>query len=304
MPELPDIETYLRCLRPRILGQTLRGVRIRSPFVLRSVEPPMDAAVGREVVGLRRLGKRVVVELAGGLHLVLHLMVAGRLRWRAPGVKLGARLDLAAFDFDAGALVLTEAGTRKRASLHLVEGEGLAALDPGGLEVLQATQAQFRAALTRENHTLKRALTDPHILGGIGNATSDEILHAARMSPFRQTSQLTDEELALLYETTRRLLEQWTERLAREVGDGFPERVTAFRADFAVHGRHREPCPVCGDPVQRIVYAANEANYCATCQTGGKLLADRARSRLLGRDWPRTLEQFEQRRAGARGRRR
>lgn len=294
MPELPDIETYLHCLRPRILGQTLQQVRLSSPFVLRSVEPPLGAAHDRSVVSLQRLGKRIVIGLEGELFLVLHLMIAGRLRWARPGGSAGKPM-LAAFDFPAGALLLTEAGTRKRAALHVVQGvAGLQAHDPGGLEPLGSELAAFRAALSRTNHTLKRALTDSHLLSGVGNAYSDEILHAARLSPFKQTSQLDDAQWRALHDATLQVLGRWTERLKQEVGDGFLEQVTAFREDFAVHGRFRQPCPVCGALVQRIVYAQkNEANYCAACQTGGRLLADRALSRLLKDDWPRTLEELE-----------
>jgi formamidopyrimidine-DNA glycosylase len=267
------------------------------------VEPPVSAVVGRRVRGVRRLGKRIVFDLDGSLFLVLHLMVAGRLRWRKPGVAVPRGRGLAAFDFPAGSLLLTEASKKKRARLHVVRGEdGLADHDPGGIEVLDADLDSFRGALTRENHTIKRALTDPRLLSGIGNAYSDEILHRARMSPFKQTSRMDEDEFARLFYATDAVLREWTERLRTEVGDGFPEKVTAFRDEMAVHGRHRQPCPACGAPIQRIRYADNEANYCAPCQTGGKLLADRALSRLLKKDWPRTLEQLEQhmtdRRAG------
>ncbi len=295
MPELPDIEVYLHALRPRVIDRPLERVRLGSPFLLRSVEPPLSAADGRTVREVRRLGKRIVLGLDGELYLVLHLMVAGRLRWRKPGVAVPRGRGLAAFDFPDGSLLLTEASKKKRARLHVVQGEaGLADHDPGGLEVMDADLAAFRAALTRENHTVKRALTDPRLLSGIGNAYSDEILHRARMSPFKQTSRMDDDEFARLREATVAVLREWTERLRGEVGDDFPEKVTAFRDEMAVHGRHRKPCPACGAPVQRIRYADNEANYCAPCQTGGKLLADRALSRLLKKDWPRTLEQLEQ----------
>jgi len=295
VPELPDIEVYLHALRPRVIDRPLERVRLGSPFLLRSVEPPLSAADGRTVREVRRLGKRIVLGLDGELYLVLHLMVAGRLRWRKPGVAVPRGRGLAAFDFPDGSLLLTEASKKKRARLHVVQGEaGLADHDPGGLEVMDADLAAFRAALTRENHTVKRALTDPRLLSGIGNAYSDEILHRARMSPFKQTSRMDDDEFARLREATVAVLREWTERLRGEVGDDFPEKVTAFRDEMAVHGRHRKPCPACGAPVQRIRYADNEANYCAPCQTGGKLLADRALSRLLKKDWPRTLEQLEQ----------
>ena len=302
MPELPDITVYLDALRERILGQPLLGIRVAGPAWLRSVDPPLSAAHGR-VRGLRRLGKRIAIELDGGLFVVLHLMIAGRLHWkpRAPGgpaARLPARRGLGALDFPNGTLLVTEAGSRKRATLHLVRGgAALAEHDPGGLEPLEIDGAAFANALRRENHTVKRALTDPRVLAGIGNAYSDEILHRARLSPFKQTQRLSEEELDRLFEATRATLGEWTERLRRETGSSFPERVTAFRPGMAVHGRHRQPCPACGAPVQRIAYAQNEANYCAACQTEGKLLADRALSRLLRGDWPRTLEELELRRA-------
>ena len=296
MPELPDILGYLAALEPRVVGRRLESVRLGSPFLLRSVAPPLSAAEGRSVVGLRRIGKRIVFVLEGGLFLVLHLMVAGRLHWRKRPAKVGGRGALASFDFPDGSLVLSEASTRKRASLHLVEGEAnLAELDRGGIEVLDADVSRFRAALVRENHTLKRALTDPRLFSGIGNAYSDEILHRARLSPAKLTQRMSDEEIERLYGATRAVLGEWVERLASEAARAFPEKVTAFREGMAVHGRYGKPCPVCGSPVQRIVYAENEANYCATCQTGGKLLADRALSRLLRGDWPRTLEELEDR---------
>jgi len=294
VPELPDVVVYLERLGPRILGQPLEHVRLASPFFLRSVEPPISAVAGRRVTALRRLGKRLVIGLEEELSLVLHLMIAGRLRWRPPRARVPGRLGIAALDFPAGTLLVTEAGTRKRASLHLVQGaDALAALDPGGLEVLEADASAFRAALTRESHTLKRALTDPRLLSGIGNAYADEILHRARLSPVRLTRQLGDDEIARLHAAAQATLREWIERLRAEAGDGFPEKVTAFRAGMAVHGRYRQPCPVCGSPVQRIVYAENETNYCARCQTGGVLLADRSLSRLLKSDWPRTLEELE-----------
>jgi formamidopyrimidine-DNA glycosylase len=298
VPELPDVTVYLEALAPRIVGQRLERVRVASPFVLRSVDPPLAAAVGATVVGLRRVGKRIVIALDGDLFLVLHLMIAGRLRWREPGAKVPGKLGLAAFDFARGTLVLTEAATKKRASLHLVRGEAaLATFDAGGIEPLDADPAAFRAALARERHTVKRALTDPRLFAGIGNAYSDEILHRARLSPIAMTDRLSDDEVARLHAATRATLVEWTQRLRRETGSGFPERVTAFREGMAVHGRYREPCPVCGAPVQRIVHAENESNYCAVCQTGGRLLADRSLSRVLKADWPRTLEELEERRS-------
>jgi formamidopyrimidine-DNA glycosylase len=299
MPELPDVELYLTALRPRIGGTTLEGMRIASPFLVRTVEPPVDAAAGRRVTSLSRLGKRIVLGLDDDLFLVLHLMIAGRLRWRPPGAAIPARIGLAALDFAPGSVLITEAGSKRRAALHLVRGSGaLAALDPGGIDPLAASAGAFREALRRENHTLKRALTDPRILSGIGNAYSDEILHAARLSPLARTATASDADLDRLYEATRATLIAWLERLRRETGDGFPEKVTAFREGMAVHGRFRRPCPVCGAAVQRIRYAENEANYCARCQTGGRVLADRALSRLLKEDWPRSLEEWELRTGG------
>ena len=296
MPELPDVELYLAALRPRVVGRTLERVRLGSPFVLRSVKPPLREVEGREVVGVSRLGKRIVFALAGDLHLVVHLMVAGRLRWKPAGAAIPKKVGLAAFDFPDGTLLLTEASPKKRASLHVVAGaEGLAEHDRGGLEVLDATRADFEAALRRESHTLKRALTDPRIFSGIGNAYSDEILHRARTSPFRRTGDLTADDVAQLHAATQAVLREWMERLVAETGEGFPEKVTAFREGMAVHGRYGQPCPVCGTPVQRILYAENEANYCPTCQTGGRLLADRVLSQLLKGDWPRTLEELEER---------
>src|SRR5436853_5993315 len=296
MPELPDVTVYIEALHARIPGATLERVRLASPFLLRSVDPPITAAANRRVTELRRLGKRIVVGLDGDLFLMLHLMIAGRLHWKSAGAKPPGKIGLAAFDFSSGTLVLTEAGTKRRAALYLVRGEaGLREHDPGGLEVLDADVAAFSAALARENHTLKRSLTDPGILSGIGNAYSDEILHRAKLSPVKQTRQLSSEEIARLFEATRATLLDWCERLRTEAGGEFPEGVTAFRAGMAVHGRYGKPCPTCRAPVQRIVFADNETNYCASCQTGGRLLADRALSRLLKQDWPRTLEQMEQR---------
>ena len=294
MPELPDVAVYIACLEPRILGQPLNGVRIGNPFLVRTVDPPLSAASGRRVRGLRRLGKRIAIGLDGDLHLVVHLMIAGRLHWKAPGAALAKRRGLAAFDFSAGTLTLTEAGSKRRASLHVVAGEaGLAALDPGGAEVLEVDLEAFGAVLARRNHTLKRALTDPHLFSGIGNAYSDEILHRARLSPVKLTRNMAADEIARLYDAARETLAEWTERLRAEAGENFPEKVTAFRDDMAVHGRFGKPCSDCGAPVQRIVHGAHETNYCARCQTGGKLLADRTLSRLLRKDWPRTLEELE-----------
>ena len=299
VPELPDIIVYLEALAPRVVRQPLERIRIANPFLLRTARPPIESAHGRRVVGLQRLGKRIVVALEGELFLVLHLMIAGRLRWREPGATIPGKVGLAAFDFPTGTVVLTEAGSRRQASLHVVAGEpDLAALDPGGLEVLETDLPTFAERLTRANHTVKRALTDPRIFSGIGNAYSDEILHAARLSPMKLTSALSDAEVGRLYDATVRTLNAWIARLREETGESFPEKVTAFREGMAVHGRYREPCPVCGSPVQRIVYARNEANYCATCQTGGRLLSDRALARLLREDWPKTLEEMEQRRTG------
>ncbi len=298
MPELPDIEAYLEALRARVLGQTLLGVRLGHPFLLRTVEPPLDEAAGRRVVAVTRLGKRIVIGLEGDLSLVLHLMVAGRLHWSPPGATLQRGRGLAAFDFSDGSLVLTEAGKKRRASLHLVRGRaGLAGLDPGGLEVLEAGRDRFAAALTRENHTLKRALTDPRLFSGIGNAYSDEILHRARLSPLKLTGALTEQEIDRLREACVAVLDEWTERLRAEAREAFPEKVTAFRPEMAVHGRFGEPCPVCGTAIQRISYAQNEADYCPRCQTEGRILADRALSRLLKADWPRTIEELEERRS-------
>jgi formamidopyrimidine-DNA glycosylase len=294
MPELPDITVYIEALDARIMGQPLNAVRVTSPFLVRTYDPPLREAHGRTVTGLRRMGKRIVVGLDGDLFLVLHLMIAGRLHWKPAGARAPARIGLAAFDFPTGTLLFTEASTKKRAALHCVRGEdGLAALARPGLEVLEADLDAFGATLLRENHTLKRALTDPDLFSGIGNAYSDEILHRARLSPLRLTRQLSREEIARLHAATCTTLTEWTERLRAETGDGFPEKVTAFRPEMAVHGRYRQPCPVCGAPVQRIVHGENETNYCPECQTGGRLLADRALSRLLKQDWPRSLDELE-----------
>ena len=296
MPELPDIEVYLEALRPRIVGQPLEAARLGSPFLLRTVEPPLESFLETRVEGLRRLGKRIVIGFEEDRFMVIHLMVAGRLHWKPLGAKIPGRIGLAAFDFPSGTLLLNETGTKKRASLHLVAGEAaLTAYDPGGLEVLAADLDAFQTALTSESHTLKRALTDPRLLSGIGNAYSDEILHRARLSPFRLTRSLDPEETATLFRASREVLADWTARLRAETGDRFPEKVTASHPGMAVHGRFGKPCPVCGTPVQRLVYAANEANYCPTCQTGGRLLADRALSLLLKKDWPKTLEELEAR---------
>ena len=297
VPELPDITAYLDALAPRVVGHTLERLRVGNPFVIRSIAPGPDELAGRRVLTLARLGKRIVFGLDGDLFVIVHLMIAGRLRWRGRGAAVPGKLGLAAFDFDDGTLLLTEAGARRQASLHIVRGaDAVAAFDPGGLEVMSATALEFAARLTRHNHTLKRALTDPHIFSGIGNAYSDEILHAAQLSPMKLTSALTNDEIARLFEATRSTLALWMERLTAEARTAFPEKVTAFRDGMAVHGRYGKPCPVCGSPVQRIVYARNEANYCSRCQTGGKLLSDRAMSRLLKDDWPKTLEELEARR--------
>ena len=298
MPELPDIALYLDALAPRVVGNPLERLRIASPFLLRTADPPVADLVGRAVRDVRRLGKRIVLALEDDYFVVLHLMIAGRLHWKPAGAPIPRRAGLAAFDFPNGTVLLTEAGTKHRASLHILRGAAaLAAHDPGGLDVLTATLEQFRSTLTRESHTLKRALTDPHLLDGIGNAYSDEILHAARLSPLRLTGQITPEESERLFHAARDTLTSWMARLRAETGDAFPEKVTAFRGGMAVHGRFRKPCPVCGSPVQRIRYAENEVNYCATCQTGGRLLADRSLSRLLKQDWPRSLEEWEERAA-------
>jgi formamidopyrimidine-DNA glycosylase len=294
MPELPDISAYLSALEERIVGQPLEHVRIASAFLLRTAQPPTSDAEGHRVRELRRIGKRIAIGMDNDVWLVLHLMIAGRLHWRARGAKLAGRNNLAAFDFPNGALVLTEAGTKRRASLYVLQGEAaLEAADPGGIDVFTSDLPQFRAAMTAENRTLKRALTDPRILSGIGNAYSDEILHAAKLSPVTLTSKLTEEEWSRLYAATRDTLRSWTERLRGEAARNFPEKVSAFRPEMAVHGRYGKPCPRCGEPVQRIRYADNETNYCAACQTNGRVLADRALSRLLGADWPRTLDELE-----------
>jgi len=294
MPELPDITVYLDCLAPRVLGQPLQRLVVRNPFVLRSVSPSPADIAGAAVTGLRRIGKRIVLALEGDRFVVIHLMIAGRLRWHPSGGKPPAKNALAVFEFPAGSLVLTEAGTTRRASIHIVAGEAaLAEFDRGGLDVLAADREAFAARLLSENHTLKRALTDPRLFSGIGNAYSDEILHRARLSPLALTRKLDPGEIARLFDATRTTLTEWTTRLRGEVGDGFPDKVTAFREGMAVHGRYREPCPDCGAPVQRIRYAANETNYCARCQTGGRLLADRAMSRILRQDWPRSIDEVE-----------
>jgi formamidopyrimidine-DNA glycosylase len=299
MPELPDITAYLSALEPRIIGQPLTHIRMASPFLLRTVQPPTEALEGHTVTSLRRIGKRIAIEFDNGLWLVLHLMIAGRLHWRPVEAKLGGRNNLAAFDFPNGSLVLTEAGSKRRASLHLLSNEeALKDIDPGGLDLFKGdvftTDFEgFRTALTAENRTLKRALTDPRILSGIGNAYSDEILHAAQLSPIQLTHKLTDEQWERLFTATRENLQLWINRLNSEAAQAFPEKVTAFRKDMAVHGRFGQPCPTCGQPIQRIRYADNETNYCANCQTNGKVLADRSLSRLLGADWPRTLDELE-----------
>jgi formamidopyrimidine-DNA glycosylase len=294
MPELPDVAVYVEALDRLIHGQPLVRLRLGNPFVLRTVDPPPAELAGRRVTGLGRIGKRIVIALEGGLFVVVHLMVAGRFRWLAPEAKLPGKIGLAALDFPTGTLVLTEAGTKRRASIHLVRGEEtLRAMDRGGLEVMDSTPERFREALTRERHTLKRALTDPRLFSGIGNAYSDEILHRARLSPLQLTTNLSDEEHARLHRATIDTLADWTERIRREAGGGLPEKVTAFREGMAVPGRYGQPCPDCGSPVQRIVYAENETNYCARCQTGGRLLADRALSRLLREDWPRSIDEVE-----------
>jgi formamidopyrimidine-DNA glycosylase len=294
MPELPDVAAYISALEPRIIGKPLERVRVASIFLVRTADPPLASAAGRVVRELRRVGKRIAVGLEGDLWLVLHLMIAGRLHWRPPAARLGGRNDLAAFDFPTGTLVLTEAGTKRRTSLYVVRGEeALAALDPGGIEPLTADLAAFRRALSTENRTLKRALTDPRIVSGIGNAYSDEILHAAKLSPIALTHRLTPPEWEALFAATISTLRSWIDRLRDETHGAFPEQVTAFRPDMAVHGRYGQPCPRCGEPVQRIRYADNETNYCAGCQTGGALLADRSLSRLLKADWPRTLDELD-----------
>ena len=302
MPELPDVTVYVEALRERVVGARLERLRLVNPFVLRSVDPPLSDVVGRAVTGVSRLGKRIVLGLQDQRFVVIHLMIAGRLHWKAAGARPPGKIGVAAFDFSTGTLVMTEAGTKKRAAIHLVRGAGaLAEHDPGGLEPLTASLEEFRAALTTESHTLKRALTDPTIFSGIGNAYGDEILHRARLSPVKLTRALSDDETKRLYEATRATLADWIERLRREAGGEFPEGVTAFRPAMAVHGRFRQPCPDCGAPVQRIVYAENETNYCPRCQTGDRLLADRGLSRQLKQDWPRTLDELERHVAARRG---
>jgi formamidopyrimidine-DNA glycosylase len=292
MPELPDITVYIEALVARVVGQPIESVRLQTPFLLRTVEPPIGALTGKRVVAIRRLGKRIVIGLEDDLFLVIHLMVAGRLQWKAKDAKAKGRIDLAAFDFPAGTLVLTEAGTTRRASLHIVRGEAeLAQFARGGLEVLDATLDQFVERVRSESHTIKRALTDPRLFSGIGNAYSDEILHRARLSPVKLTGKLSDDELWRLFDATRETLIEWTDRLRVQFGERFPDKVTAFRPEMAVHGRYGQPCPVCGAPVQRIRYADNETNYCARCQNEGRLLADRALSRLLKQDWPRNIDE-------------
>ena len=294
MPELPDVEVYVECLAARVVEQRIDRIRLLRPFVLRSVDPPIHSAEGLTVRTVERLGKRIVIGLSGNLFLVLHLMIAGRLRWRDRGTRIPRKLGLAAFDFPNGTLLMTEAGSIKRAALFLVDGrDGLREHDRGGIEVLGSDLSALREALLRENHTLKRSLTDPRLFSGIGNAYSDEILHAAGLSPLKLTGRMTDAEIARLHEAAQTTLRAWTERLRREAGDRFPEQVTAFHPGMAVHGRYGKPCPACGSPVQRIVYASNESNYCPACQTGGKLLADRAMSRLLKSDWPRSLDDWD-----------
>jgi len=295
VPELPDVDVYVEAIAQRVVGAVLAKVRVANPFVVRTFQPRISEAEGQKVVGTRRVGKRVVLELTDELFLVVHLMVAGRFRWKEPGAKVPGKLGLAAFDFAPGTLILTEAGTKRRASIHVVRGEdGVRALDPGGLEVMASTLPRFRERLRSENHTLKRALTDPHLFSGIGNAYSDEILHAAKLSPVKLTSRLDDAEIARLHAAAKATLKLWRDRLRAEAKSGFPDHVTAFRPDMAVHGKYGKPCPMCGAPVQRIVYAENESNYCAPCQTEGKLLADRAMSRLLKGDWPRSLDELEE----------
>jgi formamidopyrimidine-DNA glycosylase len=293
MPELPDVTVYIEAIDRRVRHQVLQRVRLANPFVLRTVEPSISDVSGKKVIGVRRAGKRIILALEDDLFIVIHLMIAGRFRWLAPGAKIPGKLGLAAFDFANGTLLLTEAGSKRRTSIHVVRGdEAVRAHDRGGLEVLDASLDEFKSALTRERHTLKRTLTDPHVFSGIGNAYSDEILHRARLSPVQLTTNLDDEEIARLYDATRTTLIDWIERLRAETGEGFPEKVTAFRNDMAVHGKFGKPCPDCGTPVQRIVYADNETNYCARCQTGGRLLADRALSRLLHEDWPKSIDEL------------
>jgi formamidopyrimidine-DNA glycosylase len=303
MPELPDVELYLHALRPRVIGRRIDRVRIGNPFIVRSYDPPVSAIEGVPVRDVGRMGKRLVFAFDGDLFMIVHLMIAGRLRWRERGITMPAKVGMVAFDFPDGTLLMTEAGSKRQAAIHIVRGKAaLADHDPGGLEVLGADLTTFAARLTAVNHTLKRALTDPHIFSGIGNAYSDEILHAARLSPMKLTSSLTDEEIERVFQATQDTLHEWVQRLRDQAGGDFPDKVTAFHGEMAVHGKYGKPCPVCGQPVQRIVYARNEANYCSACQTGGKLLSDRALSRLLGQDWPKSLEEMEtRRRAGRQG---
>jgi formamidopyrimidine-DNA glycosylase len=293
VPELPDVVVYIEALQRRVGGQVLQRLRLGNPFVLRTVEPAASELAGRRIVEIRRIGKRIVFRLDDDLFVIIHLMIAGRFKWLAPNAKIPGKIGLAALDFADGTMLLTEAGSKRRASIHIVRGEdALRRFDPGGIEVLEASLEDFRAALTRERHTLKRTLTDPHMFSGIGNAYSDEILHRARLSPVQMTTNLDDEETERLYDATRKTLVEWTERLRKDTGEAFPETVTAFRPEMAVHGRFGKPCPDCGTAVQRIVYAENETNYCARCQTGGRLLADRALSRLLHGDWPKSIDEL------------
>ena len=301
MPELPDVELYLHALRPRLIGRRIERVRIGNPFIVRTYDPPVSAIEGVSVRDIGRMGKRLVFAFDGDLFMIMHLMIAGRLRWREHGVAIPAKVGMVAFDLPDGTLLMAEAGSKRQASIHIVRGRtALADHDPGGLEVLDTDLTTFAARLTAENHTLKRALTDPHIFSGIGNAYSDEILHAARLSPMKLTSSLTEEEIERVFHAAQETLHEWVERLRDQAGSDFPDKVTAFHAEMAVHGKYGKPCPVCAHPVQRIVYARNEANYCSVCQAGGKLLSDRALSRLLGQDWPKSLEEMETRRRAAR----
>jgi len=298
MPELPDLTVYLDFLETHVVGETLERVRVGSPFVLRTADPPLKAVEGKRVLGTRRLGKRLIWQLEDELFIVIHLMIAGRFKWREPGAAITGKIGLAAFDFPSGTLLLNEASPKKRAAIHVIRGEAtLAEFDRGGLEVFEADLDHFRARLLMGNHTIKRALTDPDLFSGIGNAYSDEILHRARLSPVKMTGKLDEDEVQRLFAATREIMQEWIDRLRAEANGGFPDKVTAFRKDMAVHGKYNKPCPVCGTPVQRIVHAENESNYCPTCQTGGRLLADRALSRLLKADWPRTMEELEQRRS-------